>query len=387
MIRSTSLRALAALGGLSMALSACGGGGGGATTALPNTGNPTFSNGSIPSQFQIKEWGESSLQGAQYLGPVGNAHLSANVLVRQQNAAALMQYARDVNDPSSGSFRKWLAPQDIAKRFGASQSDYQSAANYFAQQGLTIGAWPQRMMLSVSGSQTSMERAFNTTFGVYRKNGKMFVGPTTTPHFRQIVPVDVVGNLVAYTPMHTYIINPPRAGAASNLGYSPQLVRAAFDYNNAYVKSFTGTGVTVAIIGTGPIDSYAGGTGDHDLDAFSAFYNHVNVASVHQVNVTASGVAAGLVKSGIPTAAPSGSPPPNGFPFSNAFASPPPVSDPSCKGSLPKCNPEDSEAQLDVQQAASLAPGATLDFYLAYNSSDCTTVTFPNACAPGTGSP
>ena len=36
-----------------------------------------------------------------------------------------------------------------------------------------------------------------------------------------------------------------------------------------------------------------------------------------------------------------------------------------------KCNPEDVEAQLDSQQVAGLAPGATELFYMAYNPLIC----------------
>ncbi|MDP9025001.1 MAG: protease pro-enzyme activation domain-containing protein, partial [Candidatus Eremiobacteraeota bacterium] len=385
MIRFARLRALAALGMLAMSAAACGGGGG--TTTVPSSGNPVFSTASIPSQLLIKDWGQAALQNAQYVGPASNAFLSVNVLVHQQSAQALLQYAQDVNNPSSANFRKWLAPQDLAARFGASISDYQAAADYFAQQGLVVGAWPQRMMLSVSGGQSTMERAFNTKFGVYRANGQTFVGPISTPHFSKVVPVDAVGHLVAYSSMHSYLMSVPRAGSSVNLGYSPQQVRAAFDLNGAYSKTYDGRGVTIAVIGTGPI-AVGGTSGDKDLDGLAALYN-VNVANVVQVPVTANGVAAGLQKSGIPTTAPGSTPLPpnatptplaNGFPFSNAFQSPPPVAATPCAGSLPSCNPEDAEAQLDVQQAASLAPGATVDFYLAYNAADCFTY-FSTSCA------
>ena len=384
MIRVSSFRSLAALGALAIALAACGGGGGN-SNAVPSAGNPNFDTGSIPSQLLIKDWGESTLRTAQYVGPVSDAFLSVNVLVHQQNGQALIQYAADVSNPSSASYRKWLTPHDIATRFGASQSDYQAAADYFAAQGLIVGAWPQRMMLSVSGAQPLMERAFNTRFGVYQRDGQTFVAPLSVPHFSKPLPIDQVGRLVAYRAIRQNILSVPRAGSSFNVGYSPQLVRGAFDYNNAYQKGFSGSGVTVAIIATGPIDSYSGGTGDHDLDAFASLYG-ASVAHVTQVNVTGSGVAAGLKISHIPTPAPGGTAPPNGFPYANAFATPPPVTA-SCNGTLPTCNPEDGEAQLDVQQAASIAPGSTLDFYLAYNAADCTTVVFPNQCSGTTGQP
>ncbi|HEV7179908.1 MAG TPA: protease pro-enzyme activation domain-containing protein [Candidatus Baltobacteraceae bacterium] len=383
MIRFASLRAVGGLCTLAVAFAACGGGA--SSPSVPGV-TGAYDPGAIPQQLQIKDWGQSLMQGADYVGPVSNAHLTVNVLVHQQNASALLQYARDVNDPASPNFRKWLTPQQIGQRFGASPADYQKTADYFTKQGLSVGGWPQHMLLAVSGDQTAMQRAFNTTFALYRRNGVSFIAPSTTPHFSAAVPVDAVGRLVAYSRMHSYIMNPPRVGSGYALGYSPQQVRAAFDYNGAYLKTFDGTGVHVAIIGTGPIDSYSGGTGDRDLDAFQALYNNLTVAHVTQVNVTTSGVTAGLGKSQIPTTAPSASPAPNAFPYSGDFQTPPPVTR-GCSGSLPSCNPEDGEAQLDVQQAASLAPGASIDFYLAYNASDCSTTTFPNPCAAGTGTP
>jgi kumamolisin len=68
-------------------------------------------------------------------------------------------------------------------------------------------------------------------------------------------------------------------------------------------------------------------------------------------------------------------------PFSGSFQTPPPVTNGDCIGSLPACNPEDAEAQLDTQQVASLAPGAAVNFYLAYNANDCY-VFYPNSCTP-----
>ncbi len=389
-MHSFVLRRGAALAALAFALTACGGGSGSAIPSKqPGTGFTP--NNDIPPALAIKNWNQGALQGATYVGPISNAHLSVNVFVHQQNAQALLQYAKDVNNPSSSSFRHWLTPQDLAARFGASKADYQSAANYFAAQGLTVGAWPQRMMLGVAGPQPAVERAFGTTFGVFSHNGQTFVAPMSTPHFAKAIPVDAVGKLVGYQPMHTYIMNSPRGAAGFNFGYSPQQVRAAFDLNGAYSKNYDGTGVTIAIIGTGPI-AVGGRSGDTDLDKLASLYN-ARVAHVTQVAVTANGVAAGLQQSGIPTAAPPATPLPpnatptpftNGFPFSNAFQSPPPVSTKPCEGGLPTCNPEDAEAQLDVQQSASLAPGANVDFYLAYNAADCYTF-FPTKCA-STGS-
>jgi subtilase family serine protease len=378
-----AMRSLAATSALAITLASCGGGGGG--SALPSGFNSGSSN-AAPNA--IANWGESQLQGASYVGAATNAHLQVNVLVHQQNATGLAQYAQDVSNPASGNYRQFLTPAQIASRFGASQSDYNTAAQYFASQGLAVGGWPQRMLLSVAGDQAHMQRAFGTTFGVYRRSGRTFVAPRSAPHFASAIPVDAIGHIVAWRSNHAYMVpGIPHAGAGYAVGYSPSVVRAGFDFSGAYSKGYNGAGITIGIIGTGPIDT-GGTSGDVDLDALAAATNTTgNVAHVTERPVTASDVAAGLAVSGIPTAAPTGSPQPaNGFPYSGDFQTPPPVTQ-QCDGNLPACNPEDGEAQLDTQQTATLAPGANVYFYLGYNASDCSTVLFPNSCAPGTGEP
>ena len=360
-------------------------GGHGSTTVTPPL-TQTFG----PSAF---DWGKNQLDGAMLVGPASAAHMQATVVMNTSGAQALVSYAQQVSDPHSPLYRKYLTPQEIGTRFGASDDDYQKVANYFLKYGLHVAGWPQHLSLAVAGSQSAMESAFGTKFGVYEKNGEPFIAPISTPHFSAVLPVAAVDNLVTLRRMHSYLIQlPPRAGAGTNVGYSPQQVRNAFDFSGAYGKGYDGTGITVGIIGTGPIDvDRTSWCSDKDLAALRALYKNVNAANVCEVNVTPSGVAAGLSISGIPTAPPAtpnplGTPAPNPgtsptsmFPFSGDFQTPPPVTD-TCSGALPACNPEDGEAQLDTQQVATLAPGASVNFYLAYNASDCF-VYYPNTCA------
>jgi subtilase family serine protease len=332
-------------------------------------------------------WGQEQLAGAALVGPAQFAHLQVNVLVNQQNAQGLVAYAQQASDSSSPVYRHWLTPQQIGQRFGATLADYQKTAKYFTANGLHVTGWPQRITLAVAGSQPALERAFGTKFGVYELNGQRFIAPMTPPRPSFALPIAAVQNLVTLSYAHTFVV-PPRAGAGVSLGYSPQQVRKAFDFDGAYAGGYSGANITVGIIGTGPINvNRTTWCGDADLSALQALYNAVNAAQVCEVNVTPNGVAAGLSYSGIPTASPAATqnptatPTPNTsyFPYSGDFQTPPPVTGP-CSGTLPSCNPEDLEAQLDTQQIATLAPGAAVHLYLAYNASDCFTY-FPDPCA------
>src|SRR5262249_18838471 len=141
-------------------------------------------------------------------------------------------------------------------------------------------------------------------------------------------------------------------------GYSPAQIRKVFDYTSAYRDGFTGTGINIGIIGTGPISP-------DDLPAFASLF-HIATAPVQQVNATDEGVAAGLGAS-VPNP---GASPRDDNPCGSGLQPPPPATGP-CLGNLPDCNPEDGEAQIDTEQAAALAPGSTVLFYLAYNPAEC----------------
>jgi subtilase family serine protease len=334
-----NLRLFASLSALAVALTACGGGGGNATSvtpALPGTPAKTASSFA---------YGAEALQGAQYIAPATSATMGVDVVLRLQNGQGLAQYAKAVNTPGSPEYRHFLTPQQIGQMYGASQSDVTSVASYFKSYHLHVGTWPQHLSMFVSGSQQNMQQAFGTGFAVYKQGTQTFIGPTGTPRFAKTLPVTAVTRLVALQRSFRTAV-PIGGNALSTSGYTPQQIRNAFDYTAAYNAGFTGAGINIGIVGTGPISAA-------DVPAYGSMFN-TNVASVTQMNVTDSGVAT----PGLET------PPDTGF------QTPPPATAP-CAGFLPDCNPEDIEAQLDTEAAASLAPGSNVLFYLAYDPSFC----------------
>ena len=357
----------------------CGGGGG--SSALPSSSN----GGSVippnpgTSQQASFQWGQQLVSRAHYIGPANFNVGSVNVAISMQNVSGLLQYAQEVSNPATGLYRHFLTPQQIGSRFGAKTSDYIKVAQYFASYGLHVGGWPQREMLFIEGPQAQLESAFGTKFGMYTYGGQTFAAPTSMPRFTTAMPVTAVTNLVQVTTMHSYLMR----GPASNQfrGYSPQQLARIFDYQGAYDAGFTGSGINVGIIGTGPIAAA-------DAVRLGQLY-HAPIGAIKQMAVTDLGVSQALAGQPLPTPVPGGSPVPP-YPYSSGLQSPPPVTAP-CNGTLPKCNPEDGEAQLDSQSVASLAPGATTLFYLAYNPNECVYSqhgpTYGKPCPPGQGTP
>ena len=339
-------RILAAVAAAAL-LAACGGGGGSSKPANVVPGQPTNQGAATPSSTSFK-YTSNALTGTPSSGAVQIGTMKVDVQMNLPNVAALHQYAVSVGDPTSGLYRHFLTPEEIGSRFGASDADYNAAIAYFTAAGLQVTGWKQKSMLRVVGPQANIESAFGTTFALYHLPTGDAYGPATTPHFSKPLAVHSVTHLVyspKWTKRNSIAIPPHGTTPAFNFGLPPQQIAAAFDYTGAYQAGFTGTGINIGIIGTGPISSadYAAMKTQFGLswiDGLGASHNTAN--TITQVNVQP---AAGI-NGGTP-------------------ATPPPVTGP-CNTALPACNPEDGEAQIDTQQTAALAPTANVLFYLAY---------------------
>ncbi|HEY9084364.1 MAG TPA: protease pro-enzyme activation domain-containing protein, partial [Candidatus Tyrphobacter sp.] len=360
-MKRTIVRALA-LAGIAALLSACHGGGTGSGSMLPargSTGGVGPYSGPAGLTFA---WGSNTLQhNAAYLGPVTiTGKLSLNLALTLRNAPGLLQYARSTADPHSGNYRHWLTPREIGAEFGASDAAVWSAEKYFMSYHLGVGTWPQHLMIVVTGSQANIEAAFGTKLGVWQIQtpaGPVKVygpQPNAAPHFASALPVASVMNLVGLHAQHTFLERP---GNVTGAGYSAPVIRNGFDYVGMINAGYSGQGINEGIIGTGPISSA-------DVPAYATVSGNGAVATVVQKDVVAQPVDY--------NGAPYNDPDPNGL------ATPPPVTGP-CSAqntygpavTTASCNEEDGEAQLDTEQQAGMAPGATVDFYLAYNNQDC----------------
>ncbi|HUY41848.1 MAG TPA: protease pro-enzyme activation domain-containing protein [Candidatus Dormibacteraeota bacterium] len=355
-LRSITIAAAAAL------LSACHGGGAGGALPMAQGAGGGMQTYHGPATLAVA-WNQQILQSkATYLGPATVAgNITLNVQPQLRNAPGLLAYARSTGDPHSGNYRHWLTPQQIGMMYGASGAAIATAGKYFAGYHLSTGTWPQHLTMVVSGTQANVEAAFGTKFGYWQLQtsvGPIKVlgpAPDAPPHFASALPVVSVMNMVGFHPAHTYIERP--AGVAG-AGYSAPLLRNAFDYAHLINNGYRGQGINVGIIGTGPISP-------DDVPAYALASGTNLYASVVQKNVIAQPANAQNNGTGTGTfdPYPGGlqTPPPVTGPCGNQY-----VADPSAT-----CNPEDGEAQLDTEQQAGLAPGATVDFYLAYNTQDC----------------
>ncbi len=108
--------------------------------------------------------------------------LTLTVVLRRSNPAGFENYLRDVYDPQSPQYRKFLSPEEVSDRFGPSQADYDAVRTYFEQQGFTVAEGSaNRMTLTISGTRATAKSALGVTINDYQLGERKFHANDSDP--------------------------------------------------------------------------------------------------------------------------------------------------------------------------------------------------------------
>ena len=122
---------------------------------------------------------------ARYLGNLSSAQtLRLTITLPLHNQDELDQLIQNLYDPSSPSYHKFLTVDQFTAEFGPTEQEYDSAINYFRENGLTVvDTTPNRVNLQVTGSVANVQRALHVNLGVYQHptESRTFYAPDKEP--------------------------------------------------------------------------------------------------------------------------------------------------------------------------------------------------------------
>src|SRR5436305_3730859 len=116
------------------------------------------------------------------LPATNNLHLAIGLPLR--NKTALDEFLRQLSDPHSTNFHKFLTPPEFTSLFGPTEQDYQAAISFAEANGLTVAdTHPNRVVLDVEGSASNVEQAFHVTLRTYQHptEARDFFAPDAEP--------------------------------------------------------------------------------------------------------------------------------------------------------------------------------------------------------------
>ncbi len=293
-----------------------------------------------PSTIDWLSQGIAAPLGSTLLGAApSSTRLDLRVVLEPNNSGALAQFINDVSTPGNPLYRHFLSPAEFAQRFGATPSAIAFVRSELRSTGLTVSdVSPNNLVLRVTGSATQVAASFHTKLQRYRDiSGEIATVATSriglvSPIARYVAGISglngfehphatsAIANSATARPS---LAGPTACTSASNAAaarhiYLPSQIAHAYGLDTAYANGFNGAGHSVAVV------EFA----DYYRSDMTTYLNCFGLSNTI-VDVVMNGGA------GASTAADGG-----------------------------------AEVELDLQQIASLAPGATIYNYMHPNDSN-----------------
>ncbi len=180
---------------------------------------------------------------------------AVSLVLKPRNEAVFEASAREVNDPISPRYHKLLTETEIQKNFSPDLLEFNDLKNHFKNQGLSINyESSDRFVLSLAGSSSKLDQAFNTTTQTrVKKNGekgRINVTPFKLPAFQASKIKAVIGFDELHLPQTHSAKTPPQPKPNANAfginsgKNSPAGLRTAYNIGST---GLDGGGTRVAI--------------------------------------------------------------------------------------------------------------------------------------------
>ncbi len=233
-----------------------------ATAAFAATpANRLRADARLTERAELPQAVSARLASSQALGAVdANTTLDSMALVLAPTAAQtadLNQLLADQQDSSSPHYRQWLTPAQFGERFGVSDADLQVLKNWLTSQGLqVVDVAASRNMIRFSGTASNVDTAFHAGLQRFQRDGQKFISNTAAPS----MPSAFAGVVGGVQGLSTYRLQPhtksrlvPNETEGSGMDsfhlLVPYDVRQIYGANGLFGSGYTGTGITIGVIG------------------------------------------------------------------------------------------------------------------------------------------
>jgi subtilase family serine protease len=143
----------------------------------------------------------SKLASASDDGPApSDQGITVRVALKLQNQAALLNYVKSINDPSSLLYGQSLTPAQFAASYAPNSTQVQQVVAYLESAGFdNVAVEPNNLLISASGTVAQANAAFNTTIEQFVQFGNEVYGNTSAAQ----VPAALSGTVGAVLGLNT----------------------------------------------------------------------------------------------------------------------------------------------------------------------------------------
>jgi hypothetical protein len=244
--------------------------------------------------------------------------------------AALAQYMKDVHTLGSATYHQWITPEQFGARFGAADSDIQTVVSWITSKGFQMTRVSKsKTLIEFSGTFGQISEAFHTAIHRYEVNGELHYANATDPQ----IPEALAGIVRGLSPLHDFHAKPAiRVVGPAHLDPATRKI----------TPDFALTGPNGTFYGVGPED----------------FATQYDLAPLYAAGINGKGQTIGILNdSNIDVSLDNA--------YRGLFSLSSNPAQVVIDGGDPGVNSDETEAYLDVEVAGSVAPGATVNLYIA----------------------
>lgn len=220
-----------------------------------------------------------------------NETMKIIVGLKLRDEAGLDKLLRELPDPHSPKFRKYLNPADFAARFSPLPADVDAVVGFLQENGLNVTeVSPNRTLVEAEGTVSQLEKAFGVTINKYSlklSDGttKSYLSNDSDPLIptRLSAIVESVIGLDTFAEFESRMLKQPRSTTSAPRGFSPQEISSVYQYPNTLnpnVKGtkYSGKGKTIAVATAFTYDQ-------KDIDAYWKHFNIVRTGRLTNVYI------------------------------------------------------------------------------------------------------
>jgi kumamolisin len=169
------------------------------------------------------------------------------------NSLALDQFLKELYNPASPSYRRYLSVDEFTTRFGPTEHDYDAVLRWAEANGFTVvGTSRNRLNVDVTGSVATIEAALHVNMGLYRHptENRTFYAPDREPTVDLPFQLWRIAGLDNYSiPQPALIRRPANITSAATTGSCPEQSFCGSDMRAAYYggTALTGSGQSLGL--------------------------------------------------------------------------------------------------------------------------------------------
>ncbi|HXN98312.1 MAG TPA: protease pro-enzyme activation domain-containing protein [Candidatus Acidoferrales bacterium] len=175
-----------------------------------------------------------------------------NIVLPLRNQSELDNFLRQLSDPTSGMYRRFLTVPEFTEKFGPTQADYDAVVRFAKANGFTVvGGSRDGMDVQIVGPVSAVEKAFHVTMGTYQhpNEDRIFYGPDREPTTDLPFQLWHVSGMDNFSLPHPLYVKRSDYAAAHGM-----------DAEKVVSHATTGSGPSASFLGSDMRAAYYGGT-------------------------------------------------------------------------------------------------------------------------------